>query len=430
MNITLDSLPKATEKPASGWGCHAAELAAYTLAFLANRTNAFGGYFSPDQRRVRVNAAGETKVDAAFTSKKELTTRRLLQHFRCQDHGWVTGLHAVGEDGNGRWICIDIDAHDASASKEDNWRNAQRVTAWFRGKGFAVLVEDSNGNGGYHIWIIFSGRVAAGRLYAFARQCLAELFIDAEAFPKQPGKCERFGNWVRLPGLHHTRCHVSRFHDGTGWREGADAVEHILSLPLNNPEDVPDNAPAEDSLTFAEQPPVEPCPVRFAPPSPCTRPNGMHTDAEIARQIVNKLPNNGEHYDKWIAVGIALKDVENSPAMLATWDGWSAKSGKHVSGVCAEKWAGLPAGMPRNPEKSPISIRSIVHWGKVAGVTVEWFPPGAKRERWDEQWAYNAATGVKCGEQIKREKRQRQRAERARWISIGVRMGLEAGAAL
>jgi hypothetical protein len=426
MNINLDSLPKATQKPATGWSCHAAELAAYTMAYLANRTNAFGGYFSPEQRRVRVNAAGETKVDAAFTSKKELTTRRLLRHFRCQDHGWVTGLHAVGEDGNGRWICIDIDAHDANASEGDNWLNAQRVAAWFRSKGFAPLVEDSNGKGGYHVWIIFASPLSAGRLYAFARQCLAELFIDAEAFPKQPGKCERFGNWVRLPGLHHTRQHLSRFHDGENWLEGGEAVTHLLSLPLNNRADVPECAPADESPAPPEAHYI------YIPPAPssCTRPNGMYTDAEIARQIVAKIPNNGEHYDRWIAVGIALKDVENSPAMLDAWDAWSAKSGKHITGVCAEKWAGLPVGTPRNATKSPISIKSLVHWAKVARVEIDWFPPGAKRERWDEQWAYNAATGVKCADHRGREKRQRQRAERQRWIAVGVRMGMEVGAGL
>ena len=67
-----------------------------------------------------------------------------------------------------------------------------------------------------------------------------------EHFPKQAGLLPgRFGNWLRVPGRHHTREHWSRVWDGGRWLEGADAVDFILALGGDPPSLIPEepNAP-------------------------------------------------------------------------------------------------------------------------------------------------------------------------------------------
>src|SRR5262249_48951938 len=56
------------------------------------------------------------------------------------------------------------------------------------------------------------------------------LTAPPETFPKQPRiRPGKYGNWLRLPGRHHTRDHWSRVWDGERWLDGADAVSYILA---------------------------------------------------------------------------------------------------------------------------------------------------------------------------------------------------------
>src|SRR5262249_45342709 len=62
----------------------------------------------------------------------------------------------------------------------------------------------------------------------FARRGLPK---HPETFPKQSAvPLGKFGNWLRLPGRHHTREHWSRVWDGGCWLEGEEAVDFLLSL--------------------------------------------------------------------------------------------------------------------------------------------------------------------------------------------------------
>jgi hypothetical protein len=64
--------------------------------------------------------------------------------------------------------------------------------------------------------VLLAGRVPAERLYHFLRGLVADhgrlgMAAPPELFPKQPRLRPRpdgspgFGNWLRLPGRHHTR---------------------------------------------------------------------------------------------------------------------------------------------------------------------------------------------------------------------------------
>jgi hypothetical protein len=100
--------------------------------------------------------------------------------------------------------------------------------------GFQPLLTDSNGKGGYHLLTVFSEPVSTSRVFVFLEWLVRDhadhgLTVPPETFPKQPyikpGRC---GNWLRLPGRHHTREHWSRVWDGSRWLDGAGAIDLIL----------------------------------------------------------------------------------------------------------------------------------------------------------------------------------------------------------
>ena len=102
------------------------------------------------------------------------------------------------------------------------------------GSGIPADPHHSNGNGGYHLLILFDGPYLTERVFAFGKWLVRDwkslgLVGQPEIFPKQAridaGKC---GNWLRLPGRHHTRDHYSRAWDGSGWLSPVLTIARIL----------------------------------------------------------------------------------------------------------------------------------------------------------------------------------------------------------
>ena len=62
-----------------------------------------------------------------------------------------------------------------------------------------------------------------------------------EQFPKQSVLTEhvRYGNWLRLPGRHHTRDHWARAWDGSRWLAGAACCEYLLAHDGDEPALIP-----------------------------------------------------------------------------------------------------------------------------------------------------------------------------------------------
>jgi hypothetical protein len=114
---------------------------------------------------------------------------------------------------------------------------------------------------------LFAGPVPTPRVYPFLRWLVhdARKFGSSatpETFPKQPSiQPGRYGNWLRLPGRHHSRDHWSRVWDGRQWLDGEAACQHILSLA---------GAPASLITEDLQDTPVRPAAV--AAPSACPVP--------------------------------------------------------------------------------------------------------------------------------------------------------------
>jgi hypothetical protein len=218
--------------PGAPWSQSAPALAAWADKRLVGRRDAYGGYYSRD-------GATHQTTKKADGRDGPLTLKTLERHFQATGTNAIVGLHSTYLDERrecwSRWGAVDIDAHPGQpCDPEANLRYALALYAVAVGLGFKPLLFDSNGRGGYHLWVIFDAPVPTRTVFAFLRWLIRDweahgLAKPPEGFPKQPGIGEgKFGNWLRLPGRHHTRDHHTRVWDGEGWLEGAKAIRLIL----------------------------------------------------------------------------------------------------------------------------------------------------------------------------------------------------------
>ena len=70
---------------------------------------------------------------------------------------------------------------------------------------------DSNGIGGFHLLIVFAEPMSTSTVHEFGAKLVANfdrrgLDQRPEIFPDKP-TWDRYGDWLRLPGRHHSREH-------------------------------------------------------------------------------------------------------------------------------------------------------------------------------------------------------------------------------
>jgi hypothetical protein len=95
-----------------------------------------------------------------------------------------------------------------------------------------------------HLRVLLAEPVSSEEMFAFLGWLTADyadygLDRPPERFPKQPRLDQvtcKLGNWLRLPGRHHTRPYWSEVWDGTRWLEGHAAIAHILALVPCSPD--------------------------------------------------------------------------------------------------------------------------------------------------------------------------------------------------
>jgi hypothetical protein len=232
------------------WFARDEGLAAWAWDRLVNRTDAWGGYYRTRDDAGDWLTCQTTHPKRADRGKVLLTRDVLARHFAATDTRHVIGLHSTSPANTSRWGALDIDWHGpTSTAPEVNLAAALHWYERLRRLGFAPLLTDSNGAGGYHLRTLFSGPVPTPLVFAFLHWLVADhaehgLPHRPETFPKQPRiDPGRYGNWLRLPGRHHTREHWSRVWDGSGWLEGAAAVEFLLALAGDPPRLIPADLP-------------------------------------------------------------------------------------------------------------------------------------------------------------------------------------------
>lgn len=235
---------------ARAWRRRARQLADHVFARWANRIDAWGAYVAPE-RRDAVGKRSWTAPPKQDRGKVELATPRLMAHFAAHDLGLIVGLHASSKIGTCRWGAIDIDRHgDPDDPTPEQTFDA--AVFWFDvlvSLGFSPLLTDSNGTGGYHLRVFFNEPTPIARVYWFLQWLVRD--HRARHIPKRPETYPRadrlppagFGNWLRLPGRHHTNAdHWSRVWDGQRWLEGDEAIDAILACKGDPPVLIPDQA--------------------------------------------------------------------------------------------------------------------------------------------------------------------------------------------
>ncbi len=299
----------STDGPdASGaWTRRAPELAQWAMKHVVNRTDAYGLYL-PD--------------GGSVTAKEALVIKALAVHYSGKK---TIGLHAVGEDSMCRFAVWDVDNHGPPDEKlaAENFAKATALYRKLEEMGMYPLLEDSNGKGGFHVWVLFDRPRHARDVRAWATALAPEGW---EVFPKQsgvapePGK-GHFGNFIRLFGRHHKRPHWSRFCIAGEWYEGDDAIDLIVGWTPSDTDVIPE-LPDEPVVSAATtQVTVDPVAM-----------------IDALRQLQRLNPARADDYDNWLRVGMILYDIDSSAIMLAAWDAWSQQSSKYEPGECAGKW--------------------------------------------------------------------------------------------
>lgn len=248
-------MPRDLSAEARAWRAEASALAAWADAHLVNRRDVWGEYL-PLSRRTTPDDKSRTAPAKAARGRVLLSRGLLRAHFAGTR---VLGVHASDGD-TSRWIAFDFDCHAGdAATRAENLAASGRLVAALRARGCAPMVEDSDGRGGLHVWVFFDAPVPTADAFCFADALRTAGDVTCETFPKQRAiPPERYGNWLRLPGHHHTRAHWSRISRDGHWRAGRDAVAALCAAPLSPARSVP---PAPPMIA----PPLDSSPVPLDP---------------------------------------------------------------------------------------------------------------------------------------------------------------------
>ena len=197
---------------ARDWRSNAKPLASWVMRLLVNRTDVWGRYLPLKNRGDHGEKHAVTAPFRDERGKVFLGESSIEKHFRTIAPGGQLGLHSMGSDRTSRWFAIDIDLHDEddlSVTAEGNFVAALGWYEQLQQMGLDPLLLDSNGAGGYHLLVLFVEPMDSDSVHRFATDLVSDFSrrgLDAlpEIFPGQ-GRSHRYGNWLRLPGRHHTR---------------------------------------------------------------------------------------------------------------------------------------------------------------------------------------------------------------------------------
>jgi hypothetical protein len=215
------------------WLARAPELADWAMERLVNRKDVWGQYsvLTPaERRREGKSYKAMTLPRPEMRGHDMVTIDKLTRHFGSRHHRkpQIIGLHTTSKEGTCKWFGIDIDMHDDNKTDAEDHarRNLNGAVNWWRElqqRGYDPMLFDTNGQGGYHLWVLFAEPAPALDVYGMVKEMAERWFSNGlseepETFPKQPRE-DSIGAWFRLPGLHHTHFHYAALWSGDDWLE-------------------------------------------------------------------------------------------------------------------------------------------------------------------------------------------------------------------
>jgi hypothetical protein len=351
--------PPSSQRIPDAWANNAHRLTAWAEGLIV-QGDGFGQYLPIEKR---------TKEKKSFTNKNTLTPSIIRRHFVGRYVADLIGVHSTVRDEKGCWsimLVCDIDRHEESVDPAITLKTALTWYERAHKYGLNPLLIDSNGVGGYHLFVIFDDEIETPLVYQLGQWLFHDwkdlgLSEKPETFPKQseidPG---RWGNWIRLPGRHHTRDHWSKVWDGHQWLEGIDAIEWLLQAKRNPTNTIPDdvyqlvlsattgnNGPKKTSGTLLPEKKVE-----------------------VTRLALKHISNNDLHYDDWFKVGMCLAQLGEDGRQL--FHEWSATSKKYDQQTTDQKFDSFKPASELEKGKG-LSLGSLFKMAKDGGFK---FPPG------------------------------------------------------
>jgi hypothetical protein len=228
---------------AQEWVRYADELAEWAMKRLVNRRDVWSQYTLRDGKIsvVMLPIAERRKLGTDM-----VTVTKLHRHFSGKSPAHLIGLHSISDHATCKWFAIDVDLHDPSVPNADEiaQSNFDAALLWaerLREQGMDAQLFDSNGAGGYHIWVFLDREYKLADVYDVADEMRSDwkelgLPRKPEIFPpKRAVGPDDLPYTLRTPGRHHTRHHYTRvwnFDANPGeneWLEGGDAIEAILA---------------------------------------------------------------------------------------------------------------------------------------------------------------------------------------------------------
>jgi|GEM_PF-1230641 len=330
----------STAKPIdpNPWRAAFCGLDQWALARLAIKTDRFGAYSSQGR---------------ASWSDKPLTDSILRQHFVGKQ---TIGLGSISPEDLCLWVAWDMDNHVSDESTNMNLNFAIVLRDRLRELGFnSVIIEDSDGKGGIHVWLLFASPIPARRAFAFSRWVVRDYkehgLEKIECFPKsrtsRTGKgCG--GGYLRTPGKHPKRNHWSRFYSVDDWLSLEDSVELLLSQTGDNPALIPE---------IPEEPTTKAKPQRSM-----AKEASSDGDEAWVRDALSTLDSDCG-YDDWLKIGAALHSAGDH--MLPLWVEWSSGSKDFDADECKSKWNTFNRG------SGGVGLGTLFFTAKAKG----WIPP-------------------------------------------------------
>ena len=223
------------------WRDEASDLAAWVMSHMVNRTDVWGRYH---RRKGHDETRALTVPFRDERGKTFLDLDSLRKHFRLQRPSGQLGVHSASGDLTSRWLAIDIDLHDLEEGTATREGNLFAARGWYQRLvelGLDPLLMDSNGAGGFHLLVIFAEPMSTASVHDFGARLVADfdrrgLDERPEIFPDKP-TWDRYGDWLRLPGHHHSRHHFTRVWNDepfaeTQWLDGHEAIQRILATRM------------------------------------------------------------------------------------------------------------------------------------------------------------------------------------------------------
>ncbi|MFN2412911.1 MAG: hypothetical protein ABR535_07670, partial [Pyrinomonadaceae bacterium] len=161
---------------AEEWQRYADQLAEWAMEHLVNRRDVWSQYTLRDGQISVVMLPIKERRKAGTDM---VTLNKLRRHFAARAVSHLIGLHSISDHRTAKWFAIDVDMHDETTANSDEIAesNLTACIEWskrLKAAGFDPVLLDSNGVGGYHLWVLLDKEYPLAEVYDYADSVRAD----------------------------------------------------------------------------------------------------------------------------------------------------------------------------------------------------------------------------------------------------------------